>query len=141
MISSCLQLLKLAAVQAIPDLSDLFVIWDMDMIPARHIPLVYLPSSHISLAGTGESPQVPADLKIMSASGQPVRTVVNIGGAWSPGYGQSYEKLFQKPCDTPPPLRPLVTVTSTKARSHYCHLHQRVECADMPGGWCCWNME
>lgn len=95
-----MQLLKLAVSQAIPDLSGVYVIWDMDMIPTRHIPLVYLPGPDISSQGAGHSWQLPVDVNVMSVHGQPARTVVNIGGAWSPGYGESYEKLFQKRCST-----------------------------------------
>lgn len=88
------QLLKLAVFQAIPDLSDPYVVWDMDMIPARQIPLVYLPSPHISFIGASDSLQLPQGSSVMSVHGQPVRTVVNVGGAWSEGYGLSYEKLL-----------------------------------------------
>lgn len=94
----CVQLLKLAVLQALPELSELYVIWDMDMIPARHIPLVYLPSSEISSIGASDALQLPMSTSVMSMHSQPVRTVVNIGGAWSPGYGQSYEKLLHKKC-------------------------------------------
>ena len=105
-----MQLLKLAVSQAIPDLSGVYVIWDMDMIPTRHIPLVYLPGPDISSQGAGHSWQLPVDVNVMSVHGQPARTVVNIGGAWSPGYGESYEKLFQKRCGTSSCAVPVVPV-------------------------------
>lgn len=102
-----LQLLKLGAVQGLPDLSDLYVIWDMDMIPTRHIPLMYLPSPVGDTGGAssvrGEA-QLPLDPSIKSLRSRPVRTVVNIGGFWNRGYGESYEELFQRKCGPLPRL-------------------------------------
>jgi hypothetical protein len=94
------QLLKLAAVQALPELSELYVIWDMDMIPTRHIPLLYLPSAQESAppASGDNSMQLPTDTGSLTLHGKPLRTVVNIGGFWNRGYGESYESLLQRKC-------------------------------------------
>lgn len=98
-----MQLLKLASVQALPDLSDLYVIWDMDMIPTQHIPLLYLPSAgdHKEADSDGFAHSLP-DGEVLSFHGQPLRTVVNIGGFWNTGYGESYENLFHKKCALDP---------------------------------------
>lgn len=95
-----MQLLKLAALQALPELSEVYVIWDMDMVPTRHIPLVYQPSPASTTMDANLYPdaQLPPDASIMTVRGHPVRTVVNIGGMWNRGYGESYEKLLKRKC-------------------------------------------
>ena len=55
------QFLKLGAAGALPGLSDYFLIWDMDMVPLRTLPLLTLQPNTVDVASTGGSRyQVPA---------------------------------------------------------------------------------
>lgn len=82
-----MQMLKLGAAQSLKGLSDLFVIWDFDMIPLRPIPMLY-PSPAAVPAKPGGSEA--------ALDSSPV--VVNIGGALADGYDIAYEQLFGRPC-------------------------------------------
>jgi hypothetical protein len=90
------QILKLGAVTALPALSDYYVIWDMDMIPTRHIPVLYTPYKgrlrNISRPTSLQSEPWVAPAHTVDA----LQTLVNIGGAWSPGYGRSYRNLMKR---------------------------------------------
>lgn len=73
-----MQLLKLGALQGLPQLSEYYVIWDFDMLPARPMPLLWGPP-----AWAGDLSKYPR-----------LRAVVNIGGAHAEGYAESYRRLF-----------------------------------------------
>lgn len=77
-----MQLLKLGALQGLPQLSEYYVIWDFDMLPVRPVPLLYGP------------PGWAGDLSKYSV----LRAVVNIGGARAEGYAEAYRRLFDAEC-------------------------------------------
>lgn len=81
-----MQLLKLGLIQGLPGLSEYFVIWDFDMLPARRIPLFYTDSPLLHKS---------AESKLRWDR---LRTVVNIGGTRARGYGESFAALFGRPC-------------------------------------------
>ena len=70
-----LQFLKLGAAQAIPSLSDHFVVWDLDMILLRPLEVLHATKTSSTAA------------------------VVNVGGARRiPGYKLAYQKLTGRRC-------------------------------------------
>jgi hypothetical protein len=115
------QLLKLAAVHSIPRLSEVYVIWDMDMIPTQRIPVLYLPSSQANnkIESNLHSMELQREVSIMTSTGQPVRTVVNIGGFWNRGYGESYENLLKKKCVSSPSPTSALFLPVARSRNNY----------------------
>lgn len=84
------QLLKLGVVEGLPELSEFYVIWDMDMIATRRLPILFGPKM------TVDSGRV--SLGFPAAGPPPARTRVNIGGAWPVGYKLAYLSLFGEEC-------------------------------------------
>jgi hypothetical protein len=80
------QLLKLGVLYGLPQLSEYYVIWDFDMAPVRHIPILYGPEGWQKLGQGAPSEGTLATL----------RMAVNIGGARSEGYDAAYNTLFGK---------------------------------------------
>lgn len=79
------QFLKLGAAQAIPSLSDYFVIWDLDMVLLNPLQVLQTKKGH-------------------------TRTVVNVGGARNiPGYRQAYQKLTSRNLESAPDGTSFVT--------------------------------
>lgn len=89
-----MQLLKLGAVEGISDLSDYYVIWDMDMIATHHLPI-----HHTDILEGGRALHLGFPSSLSGAS-EPVRTHVNVGGAWPVGYGLGYRNLFGEQCES-----------------------------------------
>lgn len=70
------QVIKLGAAQAIANLTEYFVVWDLDMIMLRPVSVLLRPSRR-------------------DAAPTSYRTLVNVGGSHAPGYITSYRKLFR----------------------------------------------
>lgn len=92
-----LQLLKLGVVEGLPDLSEYYVIWDMDMIATRRLPIFF----HSPQGDGGRRAQLGFPTSSEAELAYPVRTRVNIGGAWPVGYRLSYQNLFGEECAFP----------------------------------------
>eukprot|EP00892_Ulva_mutabilis_P008999 jgi/Ulvmu1/6471/UM003_0102.1 len=104
------QLLKLGVVEGLPQLSDFYVIWDMDMIPTRRLPIFF--SSTTASFGPQQDYDAEDDAGLPSG----VRTRVNIGGAWPQGYRLSYKQLFDR--------EPLLAEDGTSFVSHWIVVHK-----------------
>ncbi|KAG2435220.1 hypothetical protein HXX76_007302 [Chlamydomonas incerta] len=84
------QFLKLGSALALPQLSQHYVVWDLDMILLRPVQLLFPPG-----------PSDPA--------GSPTRTLVNIGGSVSPGYMAAFRRLMRRPLEFAPDGTSFVT--------------------------------
>ncbi|KAG2446688.1 hypothetical protein HYH02_008254 [Chlamydomonas schloesseri] len=84
------QFLKLGSALALPQLSQHYVVWDLDMILLRPVQVLFPPG-----------PSDPA--------GSPTRTLVNIGGSVSPGYMATFRQLMRRPLEFAPDGTSFVT--------------------------------
>eukprot|EP00198_Chlamydomonas_reinhardtii_P012401 XP_001701738.1 predicted protein [Chlamydomonas reinhardtii] len=84
------QFLKLGSALALPQLSQHYVVWDLDMVLLRPVQLLFPPG-----------PSDPA--------GSPTRALVNIGGSVSPGYMAAFRRLMRRPLEFAPDGTSFVT--------------------------------
>jgi hypothetical protein len=114
------QVLKLGLIQGVPGLSEYFVIWDFDMLPARSIPLFYT-----------DSPPLPNSAD-RTLRWDRLRTVVNIGGTRARGYGESFAALFGRPCAPLPKPFLCISIFAGGACAHRITLAAMFLCLCIP---------
>lgn len=118
-----LQLLKLGVVEGLPDISEYYVIWDMDMIATRPLPIFFRADEGDRDARAQLGFPTSSQAELM----HPLRTRVNIGGAWPVGYRLSYQHLFGEecafPCCTEPRRVPEPHCVPSCSSRHVCSTH------------------
>ncbi|KAG2489521.1 hypothetical protein HYH03_011972 [Edaphochlamys debaryana] len=108
------QFLKLATAQALPELSQYYLVWDLDMLLLSPIQLLWhVPDPAPATAGasaTGASHSAGASGGVEGLpSGGYIQTLVNIGGSVSRGYITAFRRLMHRQLEFAPDGSSFVT--------------------------------